>query len=84
MYQSIQTEFEPKFKRTDLVFTDEYDKAYERVKHYPQDNQENAIRMILSEILAEYARSKPTTKGGRIGRWVARVFGVVVKVWRGW
>ncbi len=79
MFHQLQSEFTPKFNKTDLVFIDEYNNAYKRVAHYPSEDQERAIRMILSEVLANYAKSKANTKGGRIGRFFAMVLGVVVR-----
>jgi len=79
MYQSITTDFEPKFNKTDLVYIEQYNNAYKRVAHYPSEDQERAIRMILSEVLATYSNSKAKTKGGKIGRFLAMVLGVVVR-----
>lgn len=75
MYNEIETEFAPKFKDTDLDFEQVYYNAYSRVKHYGNDDViKKAIKSILGEVLANYSRTKATTKVGRILRWISRIF----------
>ena len=83
MYSEIETEFAPKFEGTTLNFQTEYDYAMGRVKHYNNDEViKNAIKSILSEVLAEYSRTKATTKVGRILRFISRIFAPIVKVFK--
>lgn len=75
MYNEIESEFAPKFKDTDLDFKQQFDTAYDRVKHYGNDDViKNAIKDILRGVLANYSRTKATTKVGRILRWISRIF----------
>jgi len=82
MYDEIKQEFEPKFADKDLNFNEEYILAYQRVKHYHPDVAKNAIKVILSEVLSEYSRSKGNTKVGRILRFISRIFAPIVKVFK--
>lgn len=75
MYNEIESEFAPKFKDTDLDFKQQFDTAYDRVKHYGNDDViKNAIKDILRGVLANYSQAKATTKVGRILRWISRIF----------
>lgn len=83
MYNEIEAEFAPQFEGTTLNFKTEYDYAMGRVKHYNNDEViKNAIKSILSEVLAEYSRSKGNTKVGRILRFISRIFAPIVKVFK--
>ena len=83
MYNEIETEFAPQFEGTALDFMTNYNMAVSRVAHYRDDTIiKNAVRSILSEVLAEYARSQGHTKVGRILRFISRIFAPIIKVFK--
>lgn len=83
MFSEIETEFAPQFEGTDLDFKEQYNNAMGRVQHYQDDNvMKEAIRGILSGILAEYSRSKGNTKAGRVLRFISRIFAPIIKVFK--
>ena len=82
MYEEIREEYARKFEALDLDFTSEYLTAYQRVKHYHPDIAKNAIKVILSEILAEYSRTEGTTKVGRVLRFISRILAPIVKIFK--
>lgn len=84
MYNEIETEFAPRFEGTTLDFMTNYNIAVSRVAHYRDDTIiKSAVRSILSEVLAEYARSQGHTKVGRILRFISRIFAPIIKVFKG-
>jgi len=82
MYEEIKQEYQQKFEALDLDFNSEYITAYQRVKHYHPDIAKNAIKVILSEILAEYSRSQGTTKVGKVLRFISRILAPIVKIFK--
>ncbi len=82
MYNEIETEFAPKFEALGIDFMSEYLLATHRVRGYHPDIAKNAIKSILSEVLAEYSRSQGHTKVGRILRFISRIFAPIIKVFK--
>ncbi len=67
------------YENQSLPFDKYYMKATElRTNGVPLD--EAAIRGILEVWLSSYANSVPTTKGGKVGRFFARIGAAVVSV----
>ncbi len=71
-YHNLRLEFSEPFSKTDLSFHKEFKKASSRT------DSEDEIRKILVEVLKEYANSKAKTKGGRLGRFFARIGAIVL------
>lgn len=80
MYKEIEQEFAPKFESIELDFMTEYNNAIGRVSHYvDQEVVKNAVKKILSEVLAEYSKSKGKTKAGRIFRKISLIISKIFK-----
>ena len=83
MYTEIESEFAPQFATTPIDFVTTYNQAVARVQHYRDDTIiKQAVRSILSEVLAEYSRSQGHTKAGRFFRFISRIFAPIVKVFK--
>ncbi len=81
MYTQIEKEFAHQFNNTDLDFHVEYQEAIRRVSHYKDDQVViNAVRSILSNVLAEYARTNGKRKSGKWFRRLAAVISNILKI----
>jgi hypothetical protein len=73
MYEQIREEFKPLFVKANLDFDTSYNNAYNQHGYKP-----DAVRNVLQAILDDYYNTQPTTKGGRIGRFLARIVRIIL------
>jgi hypothetical protein len=73
MYEQIREEFKPLFVKANLDFDIAYNNAYNQHGYKP-----DVVRNVLQAILDEYHNTTPTTKGGRIGRFLARIARIIL------
>jgi|LakMenE18May11ns_1017448.scaffolds.fasta_scaffold8260492_1 hypothetical protein len=73
MYEQIREEFKPLFVKANLDFDIAYNNAYNQHGYKP-----DVVRNVLQAILDNYYLSKATTKGGRIGRFLARIASIIL------
>ena len=75
MYSSLESEFSKPFGSIGKDFKNEYTNALASFNGFDMsvDEKYEAIKGVLQKILDDYSDSKASTKGGRIGRFFARV-----------
>ena len=82
LQSKLEIEFNEPLKAIGKDFKTEFDNALISFESFDLDRDEKyeAIRGVLLEILNQYANTKPTTKVGRIGRFMSRIGAVLLKV----
>jgi hypothetical protein len=73
MYEQIREEFKPLFVKANLDFDICYNQAHNKFGNRPE-----AVTLFLQAILDEYYKTTPKTKGGRIGRFLARIASIIL------
>lgn len=76
-YQTLYAKLKPEYEALPN-YTSEFDAAFNRAVNLPDGPMEMQIRAILTASLKAYANTSPTTKGGRIGRFFARIAAVII------
>jgi len=72
MYEQLREEFKPKFVEAGLDFDLCYNQAHNKFGNRPE-----AVTWFLQAILDEYYKTKPTTKGGKIARYIAKILSII-------
>ena len=68
MYEQIREEYKKPLTDIGVNFDIEYNNAYNKYGYKPE-----LIRGVLQAILDEYYNTPHTTKGGKFGRFLARI-----------
>lgn len=82
MYSSLESEFSKPIESIGKDFKNEYTSALVSFNGFEMtvDEKYEAIKGVLQKILDDYSDSKPTTKVGRVGRFLSRIGAVLLKV----
>lgn len=80
LYSSLEIEFKQPFEEVGLDFKNEYTNALVSFESFNLDRDEKyeAIRGVLQNILDDYSATKPTTKGGRVARVIAKILSFII------
>jgi len=80
MYSSLESEFSKPMQNVGLDFKNEYTNALVSFESFNLDRDEKyeAIRGVLQKILDDYSATKPTTKGGRVARVIAKILSFII------
>ena len=80
MYSSLESEFSKPMQNVGLDFKNEYTNALVSFESFNLDRDEKyeAIRGVLQNILDDYSATKPTTKGGRVARVIAKILSFII------
>jgi len=80
MYSSLESEFNQPFEEVGLDFKNEYTSALVSFNGFEMtvDEKYQAIKGVLQRVLDDYSATKPTTKGGRVARVIAKILSFII------